>query len=654
MLGLQDEIHVYWEVLRRHVLANGARSFKALIELYPQTSHANWSQMYRFLLTNPYRTKAKIPWSSEEDEFLIQALNEESSERSLSGDRLRTRLLGRSGTDVNDRRRELSDEIMRANLVVPRRRNYYVYEDELAVLNQLVSPMGRARKGLTIISGSSRIPPSTLCTWRKIILEPGPLPDDPDERSQMILERLHHADYSDMRVMFPEIEALFDDFVDEHIGLLTSISSLRMLALNFMTQDHILMARLIHKYQRQHRENEIDFIRQRLEDEPQSVENELPHFGASWSWVHDYCHRKGLILKVPHQEKRGQINPEEVATYLREVKNAYDHLGPDHVINMDETHLVFNPSPKKVLAKRGEKAKIYLQTDDKEGVTLLCAVTMHGRKCTPWVIAKGLTKGCEAKFGTGDFITAHSASGWCNETVMLDYLQWVHEEVLHRKPGALIMDCYGSHWTQTVVDRAQLLGIQLIKVPANGTGLYQPCDIGIFGPVKKMYYKESQAWRVEHQKVTADHALAIFMRVWGSIRKDVVVSAWRKIQDLGFHVDPALRLPDTPDVIPNQAIPFITTDTEAQDAVGRCIRLRGTLSSSPRTVTNLGLMTFAICSSRSDSKIIVKLPDGEPSPNKNIQYDLQGTMRIIGQGARRYYRLEVDTIQPVLKRRRGQ
>ena len=53
-------------------------------------------------------------------------------------------------------------------------------------------------------------------------------------------------------------------------------------------------------------------------------------------------------------------------------------------------------------------------------------------------------------------------------------------------PFALVLDVFSSHREQTVKDYARNLGIELIFVPASGTGIYQPLDRVIFGIFKKL------------------------------------------------------------------------------------------------------------------------------------------------------------------------
>lgn len=48
----------------------------------------------------------------------------------------------------------------------------------------------------------------------------------------------------------------------------------------------------------------------------------------------------------------------------------------------------------------------------------------------------------------------------------------------------MILGCLATHKTPAVLEKAFILRIELIFVPANGTGFYQPLDRLIFGILK--------------------------------------------------------------------------------------------------------------------------------------------------------------------------
>ena len=108
-----------------------------------------------------------------------------------------------------------------------------------------------------------------------------------------------------------------------------------------------------------------------------------------------------------------------------------------------------------------------------------------------YCVAKGKTNQCESKYENNDKLCRmdHSASGWTTTEVMIDYIDWLYQE-MDSEPFALVLDVYASHISEDVERHAAQLEIELIFVPANGTGTYQPLDRIIFGIVKKKLAKK--------------------------------------------------------------------------------------------------------------------------------------------------------------------
>lgn len=79
---------------------------------------------------------------------------------------------------------------------------------------------------------------------------------------------------------------------------------------------------------------------------------------------------------------------------------------------------------------------------------------------------------------------------------------WVAEK-MPSKGFALVLDVYKSHLTKEFKQKAKELNIELIYVPACGTGIYQPLDISIFGVFKeKMPDKGTQRYRFFKDMIT--------------------------------------------------------------------------------------------------------------------------------------------------------
>jgi hypothetical protein len=78
-------------------------------------------------------------------------------------------------------------------------------------------------------------------------------------------------------------------------------------------------------------------------------------------------------------------------------------------------------------------------------------------------------------------ILRHSDSRWATENVIVEFIEWLNREIADFMPCVLIIDVYPSHRTKRVLVTAEALDVELLFVPAGGTGRFQPMDCPIFG-----------------------------------------------------------------------------------------------------------------------------------------------------------------------------
>ena len=63
---------------------------------------------------------------------------------------------------------------------------------------------------------------------------------------------------------------------------------------------------------------------------------------------------------------------------------------PDHIWNLDETYLCFDPSQTKGVVGKGQKAHQNIQGCGKQDVTILTTCSISGRCLAPLIIYQGL------------------------------------------------------------------------------------------------------------------------------------------------------------------------------------------------------------------------------------------------------------------------
>jgi len=270
-------------------------------------------------------------------------------------------------------------------------------------------------------------------------------------------------------------------------------------------------------------------------DEPQLLIERfnIKNFIASMSWVCRFMKRHDLVFRCAHYERRGAIQQDWVEKYITQVAKAIAHYGTDRVLNMDETHVKIDNFTNKVICHKGQESVSVISNhcNKTEGFTVM-ATCSETQKFPLIVIAKGKTERCTTKFKiTGEVQSEFfkSMNGWTTVSIMNQYLRWISAQ-MGGEPFALIVDCFKAHLNDEVKELAKELKIELIIVPACGTGLYQPLDRKIFGIVKaKLRANENHKGIVKTQqeeKTRYSNVCRLMEEVWKEISDKALQSAW--------------------------------------------------------------------------------------------------------------------------------
>ena len=103
-------------------------------------------------------------------------------------------------------------------------------------------------------------------------------------------------------------------------------------------------------------------------------------------------------------------------------------------------------------------------------------------------------------------------------------------------PPVLILDAYRVHLMGSVVNRIQMMGIEVIQIPGGCTYLCQPIDIGINKPLKCGLHGKWEEGMVEGngivngqskeppRQMNAEWVAAVYQ----NIPENVGVNAWKK------------------------------------------------------------------------------------------------------------------------------
>jgi hypothetical protein len=426
--------------------------------------------------------------------------------------------------DVNLRRGNLASFAAVAGLnpdqiqITPQIRRYTEYADrmeDLEVHFQLLSQHDLYHGAIKDISVITGIPIGTVREWRSKLLK------CPNYRPYK--DRNRHC------------RALSDEEEEEIMALYRE---------KFFDKGEICPPKAFH-------EMALQIYKKRFEvwsekDDPQTVRE----FIASRQWREGFFVRHGLSIQMPHYKRRAKVDADYVAKYKNILQKVFRDVHPSNVFNMDETSWSPLSARQKTVAPRGhpDHSSHYTGTDPKDHVTLIATISAAGDTLPLICIASGLSEACEAKFAKalksecsrGDIFFVHSPNGWVTSDISSQYLTflrgWCDEHDVKGKVY-LLWDVFRAHKTPDVYAHANDLDIDLITVPANGTSLYQPLDIAIFGELKSRARSRLSSQHIQACLDDCDtdfkipDTLKCTVDAWKKITQDHVLGAWEKLSE---------------------------------------------------------------------------------------------------------------------------
>ena len=178
--------------------------------------------------------------------------------------------------------------------------------------------------------------------------------------------------------------------------------------------------------------------------------------------------------------------------------------------------------------------------DVKDGLTVMVTANMAGQILPPCVILNGRTEKVVENYRKDGrlrhllqsrlLVLKHSPNGWMNESLAIDYLEFLSEQVGGRH-CFLLWDVHASHRTMEVKKKAEELGIGMTFVPAGQTPTWQPLDNKLFGMIKRQAHClfNEQVMSKEDQDII--DALVILATVIQALKPEKVRKAWCMFKD---------------------------------------------------------------------------------------------------------------------------
>jgi hypothetical protein len=213
------------------------------------------------------------------------------------------------------------------------------------------------------------------------------------------------------------------------------------------------------------------------------------------------------------------------------IQVSYEIFGPPALVNFDESNWRLVMMSEKTVARRGaESVKRYVNGDVKASFTFRAAIVADGTKLPLILMAKGKTARCRRQLGMHPQFPHevwHSRNGWCTEDIMIQFLDWLREQVAAPEI-CLVLDQFDAHNTPCVHEKAQANNIHLLFVPKGGTGRYHPLDRRVFGALK---VKGRAKWATTYQAnpgmdCTRPVAAELLLTSWAELSESCVLAGW--------------------------------------------------------------------------------------------------------------------------------
>lgn len=231
--------------------------------------------------------------------------------------------------------------------------------------------------------------------------------------------------------------------------------------------------------------------------------NNLP--GHEWFLGFMKRHQE-LTTKFAENTKRVRVavSYESVAEYFNHLRVALGNIPPSNIINYDETNFVDDPGAAKVVLKRGTKRAFRALDASKTSTTVMFAIAADGSRLPPYVVyrAKHIYEGWK-EGGIEGAVYNRSQRGWFDSTLFEDWFYSVVLPYFRQLEGdkVVIGDNLASHITLSVIQQCENNNIRFVLLPPNSTHMLQPLDVAYFRPLKALWRKNLETWKLRNRGV---------------------------------------------------------------------------------------------------------------------------------------------------------
>jgi hypothetical protein len=233
---------------------------------------------------------------------------------------------------------------------------------------------------------------------------------------------------------------------------------------------------------------------------------------------------------------------------------------PENVYNMDETGVMLSMlGSVKVLVGKDDPRDYRGAGVKRTMVTAIECISANGRSLLPLIIWPASTHRSNwTTYETPGWHYAHSENGYNDSKISLEWLKRVFDpqtkERANQKPRVLICDGFGTHETLEILEYCFENNIILCRLPSHTSHKLQPCDVGVFAPLKTAYRDEvERLYRGGLDTVGKEHFTSLYKPARErALTKRNITAGWAASGLFPFNPERVLR--DTPKPLPELTV----------------------------------------------------------------------------------------------------
>jgi hypothetical protein len=239
---------------------------------------------------------------------------------------------------------------------------------------------------------------------------------------------------------------------------------------------------------------------------------------------------------------------------------------PENVYNMDETGVLLSVlSSLKVLVSKQDLRNCRGAGVKRTLVTAIECISADGRYLNPLIVWPASThRSAWTIHPTPGWHFACSKTGYTDTEISLSWIQHVFDPLTRQranhKPRILINDGFGTHESLELMRYCFENNIILCRLPSHTSHKLQPCDVGVFGPLKTAYREQvEQLYRGGANTVGKQHFTLLYSRARSlAFTSRNIKSGWSKTGLYPFNPDRVLKeiqRPQVDEIVPQTANP---------------------------------------------------------------------------------------------------